>query len=187
MRYLLTLSLGLALFVASCAPQAELTAESESPELPGLTDINPDPGSRLFTGSLSAENVVVPDTALFETNESEATGRIEATLDGLQLRVAGNVESLESTFAEVGDGTPVQVYVRGPLDTGAAGTELTSGGPEFYLEVTPDATSRGGTFEGTLELDVDQLRRLEAGNFYVAVLTERYEEGEIGGFLIPQE
>jgi hypothetical protein len=103
-----------------------------------------------------------------------ATGQATATLSGNLLRVTGSFQGLESDLFPVA-GSPAHVHEAPP---GVAGPVV------FNLEVTPGADNRSGTFEGEMLLDMDQLRSLQAGDYYVNVHTANNRSGEIRGQLI---
>jgi hypothetical protein len=101
------------------------------------------------------------------------TGSISAVLTGTKLAVTGTFEGLRSpaTIAQVHKG-PVR-GVRGPV--------------AFELTVSKAADGTSGTLAGTIELTSIQLADLEKGRLYIQVHSEKAPEGNLWGWLLPQE
>jgi hypothetical protein len=101
------------------------------------------------------------------------TGSISAVLTGMKLAVTGTFEGLRSpaTIAQVHKG-PVR-GVRGPV--------------AFELTVSKAADGTSGTLAGTIELTSIQLADLEKGRLYIQVHSEKAPEGNLWGWLLPQE
>jgi CHRD domain-containing protein len=100
------------------------------------------------------------------------TGSVTATLSGTRLTIAGTFEGLKSpaTIAQLHK-SPVR-GVRGPV--------------VFDLVVNKtDASS--GTLSGTLDLTSLQVTDLEKGRLYVQVHSEKAPDGNLWGWLLPQE
>ena len=101
------------------------------------------------------------------------TGSISAVLTGTKLAITGTFEGLRSpaTIAQVHKG-PVK-GARGPV--------------AFELTVSKAADGTSGTLAGTVELTAIQLADLEKGRLYVQVHSEKAPEGNLWGWLLPQE
>lgn len=100
------------------------------------------------------------------------SGSVTATLIGTKLSIAGAFEGLKSpaTIAQLHK-SPVR-GVRGPV--------------VFDLVVTKtDATS--GTLSGSFDLNALQVADLEKGRIYVQVHSEKAPDGNLWGWLTPQE
>jgi CHRD domain len=100
------------------------------------------------------------------------TGAVTATLSGAKLSIAGTFDGLKSpaTTAQVHK-SPVR-GVRGPV--------------VFDLVVTRNDAS-SGTLSGSVELTPLQVADLEKGRFYVQVHSEKAPDGNLWGWLTPQE
>lgn len=100
------------------------------------------------------------------------SGAVTATLSGAKVSIAGTFDGLKSpaTTAQVHK-SPVR-GVRGPV--------------VFDLVVTrTDASS--GTLSGSVELTPLQIADLEKGRLYVQVHSEKAPDGNLWGWLTPQE
>jgi hypothetical protein len=99
------------------------------------------------------------------------SGIASAVLTGTKLAVTGTFEGLRSpaTIAQL-HRSPVK-GVRGPVI--------------FELAVKADGT--GGTLSGTLELTQIQVGDLEKGRLYIQVHSEKAPDGNLWGWLTPQE
>ena len=130
-------------------------------------------------GSVSAQNSrtfktrlspVPIDVAMQST--IAGTGTVTAVLSGSKLSITGSFEGLKSpaTTAQV-HRSPVR-GVRGPV--------------AFDLAVAKtDAGS--GTLSGTVDLTSLQVGDLEKGRLYVQVHSEKAPDGNLWGWLMPQE
>ena len=98
------------------------------------------------------------------------SGSVTASLAGAKLSINGTFDGLKSpaTTAKVRK-SPVR-GVRGP--------EL------FTLTVSP-ATS--GTISGSFDLTPQQVADLQAGRLYVQIHSEKAPDGNLWGWLLPQE
>ncbi len=112
--------------------------------------------SRTFDLEESQEVPLVENT--------DATGRVTATLDGMELSIEGTYENLTSD--------PVASHVH-------------FGGKGFAGPVVQDLTLEGdssaGTLSGTLTLTPEQLAAVLANNYYVNLHTENNPPGELRG------
>ena len=100
------------------------------------------------------------------------SGSVSAVLTGRKLAVTGTFDGLKSpaTIAQIHKG-PVR-GVRGPN--------------EFDLTVSKtDAAS--GTLSGSFDLTPIQLADLEKGRLYVQLHSEKAPDGNLWGWLLPQE
>jgi hypothetical protein len=99
------------------------------------------------------------------------SGTASAVLTGAKLTITGTFEGLRSpaTTAQL-HRSPVK-GVRGPVI--------------FDLTVKPDGTS--GSLSGTLELTSIQVADLEKGRLYIQLHSEKAPEGNLWGWLTPQE
>ena len=99
------------------------------------------------------------------------SGTASAVLTGAKLAVTGSFEGLRSpaTIAQL-HRSPVK-GVRGPVI--------------FDLTVKADGTS--GTLSGTLELTPIQVADLEKGRLYIQLHSEKAADGNLWGWLTPQE
>lgn len=98
------------------------------------------------------------------------SGTATAALNGRTLTVSGTFEGLRSpaTIAQVHKG-PV-AGVRGPVI--------------FDLKVSP---ATNGSISGTLELTAAQVADLEKHRLYIQVHSEKAPDGNLWGWLMPQE
>ena len=99
------------------------------------------------------------------------SGTASAVLTGARLAITGTFEGLRSpaTIAQL-HRSPVK-GVRGPV--------------VFDLSVKADGTS--GTLSGTMELTPIQVADLEKGRLYVQLHSEKAPDGNLWGWLTPQE
>jgi len=97
-------------------------------------------------------------------------GTMTATLAGSKLTVNGTFEGLKSpaTTAQMHKGAVAGV--RGPVVFELAATKQTS-----------------GTITGTVDLTPAQIADLEKGRLYVQLQREKAPEGNLWGWLLPQE
>ena len=100
------------------------------------------------------------------------SGSVSAVLTGRKLAITGTFDGLESpaTIAQIHKG-PVR-GVRGPnvFDLAVAKTDATS-----------------GTLSGSFDLTPIQLTDLEKGRLYVQLHSEKAPDGNLWGWLLPQE
>jgi hypothetical protein len=100
------------------------------------------------------------------------SGAVSAVLTGTKLAVTGTFEGLKSpaTIAQIHK-SPVR-GVRGPnvFDLTVAKTDATS-----------------GTISGSFDLTAIQVADLEKGRLYVQLHSEKAPEGNLWGWLMPQE
>ncbi len=100
------------------------------------------------------------------------TGTVTATLNGTKLSVAGTFEGLKSpaTIAQI-HRSPVR-GVHGPA----------------VLDLTvARSDSSSGALSGTFDLTPPQIADLEKGRLYVQVHSEKAPDGNLWGWLMPQE
>jgi CHRD domain len=97
-------------------------------------------------------------------------GTVTATLAGSKLSVTGSFEGLRSpaTIAQVHRG-PVR-GVRGPV--------------VFDLSAAKESS---GTISGSADLTPTQVADLEKGRFYVQLHSEKAPDGNLWGWLMPEE
>jgi hypothetical protein len=100
------------------------------------------------------------------------SGSVSAVLTGTKLSITGTFEGLRSpaTIAQIHKG-PIK-GVRGPniFDLSVAKTEPTS-----------------GTLSGTIDLTPLQVADLEKGRLYIQLHSEKAPDGNLWGWLLPQE
>jgi hypothetical protein len=97
------------------------------------------------------------------------TGTATASLTGSRLTISGNFSGLKSAA------TIARVHI---ADRGLRGA------PVFDLTVAP-ATS--GAISGTLDLTPAQVEDLTKSRFYIQIHSEKAPEGNLWGWLLPQE
>jgi len=124
--------------------------------------------TKTFKARLSAVPI---DVAMQAT--VAGTGSVSAVLTGTKLAITGTFEGLRSpaTIAQVHKG-PVR-GARGPV--------------AFELTVSKASDGTSGTLTGSLELTTIQLADLEKGRLYVQLHSEKASEGNLWGWLLPQE
>jgi hypothetical protein len=107
-----------------------------------------------------------------ETMRAQVTGSGSgsAVLEGVRLIVTGSFSGLQ------GPATAAQLHQG--LATGIRGTAL------FELTV---AASADGDFRGEIELTHDQVQSLQEGRLYIQIYSETAPEGNLWGWLLPQE
>lgn len=100
------------------------------------------------------------------------SGSVAATLSGTKLSITGTFDGLKSpaTIAQVHK-SPVR-GVRGPV--------------VFDLVVTKAGAS-SGSLSGSFDLNPLQVADLEKGRLYVQVHSEKAPDGNLWGWLLPQE
>lgn len=97
-------------------------------------------------------------------------GAVTATLTGARLSIAGTFDGLKSPA------TTVQLH-KGPA-TGVRGPAV------FDLSAS---NSTSGTISGSIDLTPAQLADLEKGRLYVQLQSEKAPDGNLWGWLLPQE
>jgi CHRD domain-containing protein len=122
---------------------------------------------RTFKGRLSPVPIDVSMQATIA-----GSGSVSAVLTGTKLAITGTFDGLKSpaTIAQVHKG-PVR-GVRGPKVLDLAVT-------------TADAAS--GTLSGSFDLTALQIADLEKGRLYVQLHSEKAPDGNLWGWLLPQE
>jgi hypothetical protein len=101
-------------------------------------------------------------------------GSASAVLTGAKLVVSGSFEGLKSPV------TIAKIH-KGPA-RGVRGPEI------LDLRVSSGAGGgTAGTFEGTFDLTPVQLGDLEKGRLYVQIHSEKAPDGNLWGWLLPQE
>jgi CHRD domain-containing protein len=100
------------------------------------------------------------------------SGAVTATLTGTKLSITGTFDGLKSpaTIAQVHRG---QRGVRGPV--------------AFDLVVTKNANGTGGTISGAVDLTSIQADDLSRERLYVQLHSEKAPDGNLWGWLLPQE
>ncbi|MBZ5557723.1 MAG: CHRD domain-containing protein [Acidobacteriia bacterium] len=101
------------------------------------------------------------------------SGSVSAALTGTKLTIAGTFDGLKSpaTIAQIHKG-PVK-GVRGPSI--------------FDLTVSPGSTGTSGSIGGSVTLTPVQIADLEKGRLYVQLHSEKAPDGNLWGWLQPQE
>lgn len=101
------------------------------------------------------------------------SGSVSAVLSGTKLAITGAFEGLRSpaTTAQIHKG-PVR-GVRGPVVAD--------------LAVTKAAELTSGTISGSMDLTPVQVADLEKGRLYVQLQSEKAPDGNLLGWLLPQE
>jgi CHRD domain-containing protein len=122
------------------------------------------PATTSFRGRLSP--VPVETTT---ASKITGSGTVTATLDGTKLTIGGTFQGMKSpaTIAQVHMGAR---GVRGPV--------------EFDLTVDKSAT---GTVSGTIALTKIQIDTLRKGWYYVQIHAQDAPEGNLWGWLLPQQ
>ena len=100
------------------------------------------------------------------------SGSVTAVLTGTKLAVTGTFDGLKSpaTIAQVHKGP-----VRGVR------------GPNVFDLTVAKTDAAGGTISGSFDLTAIQLADLEKGRLYVQVHSEKAPDGNLWGWLLPQE
>lgn len=124
--------------------------------------------SRTYRARLSP---VALDVAMQAT--VAGSGSVSAALTGTKLTIAGTFDGLKSpaTIAQIHKG-PVK-GVRGPSI--------------FDLTVSPGSTGTSGSIGGSVTLTPVQIADLEKGRLYVQLHSEKAPDGNLWGWLQPQE
>jgi hypothetical protein len=122
------------------------------------------PQTRTFTARLST----VPITVAMQ-NVVAGRGAVKAVITGDMLTVQGTFEGLRSPA------TAARIHLAPRAMRGPAVLELT----------VSKATS--GTISGSLELTPRQLEALDKGSLYIQLHSEKAPDGNLWGWLLPQE
>ena len=95
------------------------------------------------------------------------SGSVTATLNGRSLSIRGTFEGMQSpaTLAQVHLGPK---GVRGPVMFDLTATKATS-----------------GTISGTVTLSPEQVEAVKHGRFYIQIHSEKSQDGNLWGWLIP--
>ena len=101
------------------------------------------------------------------------TGAISAVLTGTKLALTGTFEGLR------GPATIAQVH-KGP-------TKGMRGPVVFDLAVAKGTDPTAGTISGAIDLTPLQLADLEKGRLYVQLHSEKAPDGNLWGWILPQE
>ena len=122
-------------------------------------------GGKSYRARLSP---VPMDTSMAST--VSGLGSVTATLAANKLTIAGTFDGLKSpaTIAQVHKAKP---GVRGPV--------------VFDLKVA--ATGMGGTISGTVDMTPQQAADLDKSLFYIQLHSEKAPDGNLWGWLMPQE
>src|SRR5579864_4254380 len=97
-------------------------------------------------------------------------GAVTATLNGAKLSVTGTFEGLRSPATIVQMHRGQVAGVRGPV--------------AFDLSASKETS---GTISGSVDLTAAQIADLEKGRFYVQLHSEKAPDGNLWGWLMPQE
>ena len=112
---------------------------------------------------------------------TDASGHVNAMLDGDDLTISGSFSNLSSELEDIGDFGPAHIH---------AATAGNEGGIVTALEVDADDDGMGGTFHAddntfdVSELDEDVVSKMEAGELYVNIHTANYPGGELRGQML---
>lgn len=98
------------------------------------------------------------------------TGTVTATLTGNKLAIAGTYEGLASNATMAKVFKSAKPGIRG----------------EAFLDLTISGGT-SGTITGQLELTAPQLQELAASRYYVQLSSEKAAEGNLWGWLMPQQ
>ncbi|MGQ0732600.1 MAG: CHRD domain-containing protein [Acidobacteriota bacterium] len=130
--------------------------------------VTPSPGLAQGAVQVRARLSTVPiDIAMQSTVAGRGTAT--ATLAGRKLTVSGTFEGLRSPA------TVARLHV---APKGLNGPAL--------FDLTVSAAS-GGTLSGSFELTPQQVEDLTAGRFYIQLHSEKAPDGNLRGWLLPQE
>ena len=101
------------------------------------------------------------------------SGSVSASLTGSKLAITGTFEGLRSAA------TTAQLH-KGPV-RGVRGPNI------FDLAVAKSAEPTSGTLSGTFDLTPLQITDLEKGRLYIQLHSEKAPDGNLWGWLLPQE
>lgn len=150
---------------------------------------------RLWREGGCAGMVIAAASALYlfgSTPHAQGVPRYTARLAPVPIDAAGlaTVSGIGSAVAELA-GTKLSITgtferLRSPATVARIhkGPKGISGAPFFDLTISK-ATS--GTVSGTIDLSAAQVRDLKAGRLYVQIHSERAPEGNLRGWLLPEE
>ncbi len=126
------------------------------------------PAGAQQTRTFTARLAVVPLTVAMQSVVA-GRGAAKATLTGNKLTVEGTFEGLRSPA------TMARIHLAPRALRGPAVLDLT--------------VSKGtnGTISGSLELTPRQVEALEKGSLYIQLHSEKAPEGNLWGWLLPQE
>jgi hypothetical protein len=114
----------------------------------------------------------VPVTAFTPT--VVGSGSVTATLNGAKLMIAGTYDGLNSPAT--------MVRLCKSDKPGMRGVNF------FDLSLSPGANGgTGGTISGQLDLSPAQVQELAQGRYYVQLHSEKAAEGNLWGWLLPQD
>jgi hypothetical protein len=139
----------------------------------------------LFVAALGAGGLLAQQPKTFKTRLSPVpidiamqanvagSGSVSAVLTGTKLVLTGTFEGLRgpATIAQVHKG-PTK-GVRGPV--------------VFDLAVAKGTDPTAGTISGSIDLTPLQLADLEKGRLYVQLHSEKAPDGNLWGWILPQE
>jgi hypothetical protein len=131
-------------------------------------------GSRTFKARLS---VVPIDVAMQST--IAGVGAVSAALAGTKLTVNGTFEGLRSS-ATIAQLHRAPRGIRGPLLQSSGGGSAAAAD----LQVTHGTS---GTISGSIDLTSSQVTDLEQGRLYLQLHSEKAPDGNLWGWLLPQE
>src|SRR5829696_5580924 len=114
----------------------------------------------------------VPIDISMQANVAGA-GSVSAVLTGTKLAITGTYEGLR------GPATIAQVH-KGP-------TKGMRGPVVFDLTVSKATDATAGTLRGDINLTPMQIADLEKGRFYVQLHSEKAPDGNLWGWILPQE
>ena len=98
------------------------------------------------------------------------SGSVTATVTGTKLTIAGTFQGLNTPATVAHLHKSPKPGIRGPM--------------LFDLTVT---SSTSGTIGGTFDLTAAQVQELAQGRYYVQLHSEKAPEGNLWGWLLPQE
>jgi hypothetical protein len=98
------------------------------------------------------------------------SGSVTATLTGTKLSIAGTFQGLNTPATVARIHKSPKPGIRGPM--------------LFDLTVS---TGTSGTIGGTFDLTAAQVQELAQGRYYVQLHSEKAPEGNLWGWLLPQE
>jgi hypothetical protein len=133
-----------------------------------LFSSRPGAGSSQQKVQFRARLSVVPIDVVMQSRVA-GSGSVTATLTGSKLSVAGTFANLKSAA------TTAKLHVAPKGIRGPAVLDLTV------------SKATNGTLEGTFELTPQQIDDLMKSRFYIQLQSEKAPEGNLWGWLLPQE